>query len=54
MPIERIRVKEHAQEYRSLSLWRLVAGAGKKWRRKNGDLMPVPAMPPLSDHRSYA
>jgi hypothetical protein len=47
-------VREHAQEYRSLPLWRLVAGAGRKWRRKNGELMPLPAMPPLSDHRSYA
>jgi hypothetical protein len=32
--------------------WRLVAGTGKKWRRKNGELMPLPAMPPLSDPRS--
>jgi len=23
----------------------------KSWWRKNGDLMPVPSMPPLSDHR---
>jgi hypothetical protein len=25
-----------------------------RWRRKNGELMPVPAMPPLSDPRPYA
>jgi hypothetical protein len=32
-------VREHAQEYGSLPLWRLVAGAGRKWRRKNGERM---------------
>jgi hypothetical protein len=46
-------VREHAEEYRKLSLWRLVAAAGKKWRRKNGELMPVPAMPPPVRPRSH-
>ena len=41
-------IHEHAQEYRSLALWRLVAGADRKWKRARGGLMPVPRMPPLT------
>jgi hypothetical protein len=40
---------EHAQDYRSLSLYRLSVGADRKWQRFDGaGLMPVPKLPPLS------
>lgn len=42
-------IREHAEEYRSGALWRIVAGAARKWRRFDGNgLMEVPAFPPLS------
>lgn len=41
-------VQEHGEEYRQLRmpLYRVVAGARRKWQRFGGGLMPVPAMPP--------
>ena len=45
----REEIHEHAQEYRSASLWRLVVGADRKWTRFDGTgLMPIPKEPPLS------
>ena len=42
-------IHEHAQEYRTAGLWRLVVGAGRKWLRFDGNgLMPVPKLPALS------
>ncbi len=42
-------IREHAEEYRSLGLWRLVVGQQRRWQRFDKDgLMAVPAMPALS------
>lgn len=42
-------VREHAEEYRRASLWKIVVGSSRKWRRFDGaGLMAVPTMPPLS------
>lgn len=42
-------IREHAEEYRSAFLWRLVVGADRGWERfdKTG-LMKIPTSPPLS------
>lgn len=42
-------MREHAQEYRRLDIWRVVRGMERQWQRfdKRG-LMPTPRMPKLS------
>lgn len=48
-------IREHAEEYRRASLWKIVVGASKRWAKFGGSgLMPVPAMPPLSEHAPRA
>lgn len=42
-------IRDHAGEYQSIGLWRLVFGARRKWRRFDGDgLMPVQHMPKVT------
>jgi len=41
-------IRQHAEEYRSFGLWRIIAGSDLKWKYKSGRTMPVPAMPRLS------
>lgn len=41
-------VCDHAAEYHSAPLWRLVVGANRKWARFDGaGLMSIPKMPPV-------
>lgn len=45
----REEIHEHAQEYQKTGLWRLVAGADRKWRRFDGSgLMAIPRLPPVT------
>ena len=37
-----------------MSVLRLAVGMRRKWRRRSGDLMPVPAMPPTTHDRDDA
>lgn len=42
-------IREHAEEYHSFGLWRLVSGAKRKWMRfDSAGLMPIPKLPAFS------
>jgi len=48
----REEIREHADDYRSVGLWRLTVGMNRKWQRfGSAGLMPIPEMPPVSDAR---
>lgn len=48
-------IREHADEYRSAGLWRLVVGQRRKWKRFDEEgLMPIPRLPPLSTPEARA
>lgn len=45
----REEIREHAEEYQIVPLWRLTVGMNRKWSRFDGaGLMALPKMPPLS------
>lgn len=42
-------IREHCTErYYAMDLYRITVSIGKRWARKNGELLPIPTMPKTS------